>query len=232
MISWLGSLIRVRGHTISTAGLGSGAIIVDAGAHRGQFSRALADRFGCRCILVEANPGLAAILSQEFDDVVPAALGPSDGTIRFFDRPNLESGGIVQRQDHDEWSGTVVDQISLPSLLESFEFEKIDVLKLDIEGAELDVLESIPDSLLRRIDQITVEFHDFIPGYATLDRIEQTRGRLEALGFLSCVVSLRTFGDVLFVDRGRFKLSRAWPAVMTAGARLAVRAWPELDAGS
>ena len=116
--------------------------------------------------------------------------------------------------------------------MESFELEKVDVLKLDIEGAELDVLESIPDSLLRKIDQITVEFHDFIPGYATLNRIEQTRGRLEASGFLCCVVSLRTFGDVLFVDRGRFELGRAWPAVMTAGARLAVRAWPGLEASN
>jgi FkbM family methyltransferase len=36
---------------------------------------------------------------------------------------------------------------------------EIEVLKLDIEGAELEVIHSLDDEFFRRISQITVEFH-------------------------------------------------------------------------
>ena len=38
----------------------------------------------------------------------------------------------------------------------------IEVLKMDIEGAELEVIDSLDDEFLRNISQITIEFHDFL----------------------------------------------------------------------
>ena len=52
-----------------------------------------------------------------------------------------------------------------------YEIEKIDFLKMDIEGFEYDVLGSLSPSILSRIDKISCETHDlernkrlFLPG--------------------------------------------------------------------
>jgi len=43
---------------------------------------------------------------------------------------------------------------------EYFAGEPIDICKIDIEGAEYDVLQSTPDDLLRKIRNLVIEFHD------------------------------------------------------------------------
>jgi Methyltransferase FkbM domain len=79
------------------------------------------------------------------------------------------------------------------------------MLKLDIEGAELDVLHSTEDETFRRIRQITVEFHDFIyPG--TAKRVDSIRQRLHAAGFHDICFSL-DHSDVLFINRN-FRVSK------------------------
>jgi hypothetical protein len=51
-----------------------------------------------------------------------------------------------------------------------------------VEGAELDIFESVLESDLRLIGQITIEFHDFI--YPNLKpRVEAVKRRLCKLGF-------------------------------------------------
>jgi Methyltransferase FkbM domain len=63
---------------------------------------------------------------------------------------------------------------------------EIDLLKLDIERAELDVIDSIDGETLGRIRQITVEFHDFFyPGMAR--RIQAVKQRLRRAGFATFV---------------------------------------------
>lgn len=38
----------------------------------------------------------------------------------------------------------------------------ISLMKLDVEGAEIEILQTVPEQLFRNIEQITVEFHDFL----------------------------------------------------------------------
>ena len=39
---------------------------------------------------------------------------------------------------------------------------KVDLIKLDIEGAEIDALNSLDKNILKKIKQITLEFHGFM----------------------------------------------------------------------
>ena len=87
--------------------------------------------------------------------------------------------------------------------MERLGITKIDILKLDIEGAEFELFVSTPDDILRRIGQITVEFHDFKLCFRGRGLFENAREHLIALGFICCNMAFRTHGDVLFLNRGR-----------------------------
>src|SRR5262245_4651352 len=132
-------LQRIRGHHIWPAPLNSDSVVVDGGAHRGEFSRVLVNQFGCRCYLVEANPVLARALNvNETAVIVPAALAARDGIATFHTCPNPESGSIIAQENRN--GSLTVETISLPTLMSRYQLNRIDLLKLDIEGAEFELI--------------------------------------------------------------------------------------------
>lgn len=56
---------------------------------------------------------------------------------------------------------------------EHFGDQAIDICKMDIEGAEYDALDATPDSVLRRIRNLIIEFHDPARTPAQLSRLRQ-----------------------------------------------------------
>ncbi len=52
--------------------------------------------------------------------------------------------------------------ITLADIFDKCNIDNIDVLKLDVEGAEYDILFSTPVKIFRKIDRIILEFHDNI----------------------------------------------------------------------
>lgn len=204
----LSHLIRSRGHTLWTRPLNAASVVVDAGAHRGEFSRNLHAKFGCRCILIEANPRLAAALSAPpGGQVIPAALSATDGLVSFNVDQNPEAGGIETKPADSGQEMLSIESLSLVTLKARLGLEQIDLLKLDIEGSEFELLQQTPDAVLSEIGQITVEFHDFLPAFGGRGLYEAARARLEKLGFLCCPMAFRTHGDVLFLNRRKIPLS-------------------------
>jgi hypothetical protein len=77
--------------------------------------------------------------------------------------------------------------------------DRVDLLKVDIEGAEIDLFSACDDDELRGVMQITVEFHDFI--YRDLrEPVLQIRNRMADIGFWVVPFSLDN-SDVLFINR-------------------------------
>ena len=60
------------------------------------------------------------------------------------------------------------------------------MLKVDIEGAEWELLESLDESMLNRIDQISVEFHDFIDP-TKKNRTQEVVERLKSFGYKTII---------------------------------------------
>ncbi len=198
-------LASVRGHHIWPAPLTKDSVVVDAGAHRGEFSAEIIRRFGCQCHLVEANPKLVeTLIVAGAESITPAALDAHDGRGMLHVSENPEATGLF-----DAGSVTTnveVETISLATLMQRLGIAKIDILKLDIEGAEFDLIASTPDQILQRINQITVEFHDFKPAFRGRGLFENARARLQSMGFDCCNMAFRTHGDVLFLNRARLQL--------------------------
>jgi FkbM family methyltransferase len=228
LLSFLNELRRVRGHTIWTRSLDGDSIVVDAGAHRGEFSRQLIEMYKCRCYLVEANPELARRLDvRGAQQTLAVALAAADGHSEFIFRNNAEAGSIARRAGEPAGGGrtrsVAVEAVSLATLMRRTGLGRIDLLKLDIEGAEFDLIAGASDDLLASIGQITVEFHDFLEEFKARGLFERARDRLQALGFVCCRVSFRTHGDVLFLNAARLGIDAASAFGLSKLGRLAAR---------
>jgi FkbM family methyltransferase len=141
--------------------------VVDLGANAGQASVYLRDRFPDADILaVEADPAVAVLAARNTAEdprtaVISAAVTGHDGTVTLTRLPGHTWGSNV----FDEWSQPdsprlEVRSISLESLLSEHGFEHVDVLKVDVEGAEVMALTA--DRTLERVDTVIGELHPSI----------------------------------------------------------------------
>ncbi|HYE61173.1 MAG TPA: FkbM family methyltransferase [Phycisphaerales bacterium] len=183
-------MITLRGHTFLPAPIGPGSLVVDLGANTGDFSRQVRARYGCRVCAVEANPDLVPkVRAIEGVEVIHAAAVGRRGPIEFRLSDDILASSVCDlRPGVANGRVVTVEGLTLPDILARFGLalsptgQRLDLLKVDIEGAEVGLIMNAPDELLRSIDQITLEFHDFC-GLNTADEIVQVCRRLKSLGF-------------------------------------------------
>ncbi len=89
--------------------------------------------------------------------------------------------------------------ITYREFLRKTRIRTVDLLKIDIEGAEIDLFNSISDTELLNHKQITVEFHDFM--FSGLkDKFSQLETRISNAGFYRVQFTLGSM-DVLFIRK-------------------------------
>jgi hypothetical protein len=101
----------------------------------------------------------------------------------------------------------IVPKIAFADFIRTQNIERVDLLKLDIEGSEIPLLRITPDDILLRISQITVEFHDFI-NPDDLPLIHQIDQRLRGLGFRRVKFSRGVWANCLFINTRIHPFSR------------------------
>ncbi len=212
--SRLSGLMTVRDHTFLYRPLNSGSVVVDLGAHRGEFSSRIGSLFGCRCIGVEANPELAqGLMSHPSGRFFHFAITSARETVHFHlaDNPLASTTDDLEKSPFHQVSTVAVPGITLEEFLKEQEIDHIDLLKVDIEGAELDLFKTTSDETLKQISQIALEFHDFCHFIREQDTLEITR-RLVGIGFYP----IRFMGNEnsLFVNQGKLTLSWAHKLVI------------------
>jgi FkbM family methyltransferase len=160
-------------------------VVVDAGAHVGLFSLLAAARAD-NVVALEPEPGNFGLLSENLArngasnvEARQCALANVSGAVDFVAGDRTSSGSIVLRAG----ASHVVEAVTLDAIVE--ETGPVDLLKLDIEGAEFDVLDGASEQTLRRVAAIAAELH--LDGTAA--RLGPTLGHLRRAGFL---VSLRS----------------------------------------
>jgi FkbM family methyltransferase len=197
---------RFKEHSFFGSLLPQPAIVADFGAHRGEFFAALKSGYSIsRALLVEANPALAETLKETFgeeSDVLHGAVVGTDnkGAVTFTRSTNPESSSIFR-----EWSAAygIADEVEVPPV----EFAsvirelggRVDLVKFDIEGAEVDVLKEARASDLASCGQLTVEFHDRRPPLTRSD-VDDVCRRMRAEGYLIVNPNWPNVDDVLFVN--------------------------------
>lgn len=148
--------------------------IVDAGANVGLASVYFASAFPeARIIAIEPEMQNFELLKRNvanFSNVTPVrgALWNEDTEINVID-PGLGESGYVTvatasdaAQDYE--SRGRVRAFTMDSLLEEYNLSHIDILKVDIEGAELEVFQHA-QSWINKVDTVVIELHERIkPG--------------------------------------------------------------------
>lgn len=177
------------GHALYTPALNQHSVVVDIGANNGRFSDELRSAYQCSSIMVEPNPDLARLLTVRGARVFEVAIGGADGAATFNVSSNSEASSMLRLPDTSVYGATLdktiaVQAMSLATFLEQLGYDRIDVLKMDIEGAETAALDSVSDESLRRVAQISVEFHDDPSFQFDLHRhVTSTIRRLKQAGF-------------------------------------------------
>jgi FkbM family methyltransferase len=167
-----------------------GDIIVDAGAGHGTevltFSR-LVGQSG-KVIAVEAHPEAVNELRKLCDreelgnvELVHAALAATSGVTRISDleEPVFNSTVTVMN------NGISVPATTLDEVLRGLGIADIDLLKMNIEGAEVEALEGFTQGI-RRTRHVCIACHDFLAdrdGAEQMRTRESVRGLLERAGF-------------------------------------------------
>lgn len=145
--------------------------IVDAGANIGLISAFLASRFPkARILALEIEPGNFALLRrnvQPYANVTPIHAGLWSHATSL----------VVANPDAGEWAFRAtelttghppprsVPAFSVADLMRQFDARQVDVLKVDIEGGELEVFGPAAEEWVDRVALIAVELHDrLVPG--------------------------------------------------------------------
>lgn len=172
-----------------------GDTIVDAGAHVGFYTLKAAKEVGNKgqVVAVEPEDNNFRLLSQniqinKYKNIIPVKLALSDfeGKARFFLKARSCSHSLVGKT----WATPIVDVTettvtTLDKLLDKLLVKKVDILKINVEGAEAEVLRGSRTSLAeRRISNVIVTPHP--PYNQEADRISRY---LETYGYKTKVVA-------------------------------------------
>ncbi len=164
--------------------------VLDLGGNVGMFSARVAPDVG-RVIVYEPMPENFERLTantEGYPNVVrnQAAVSGSDGTLDIFLPASDKLTGVYSA--HPEGNELVtnesvtVDAVALDTVFEQHSIETCDLMKIDVEGAEFEILGEASPATLDRILRIHGEYHDVSPA-TPRNRIEGFVAWLESLGF-------------------------------------------------
>jgi FkbM family methyltransferase len=193
-------------HTLHPRFVDADSVVVDLGANEGNFSLAIAREFGSACHAVEPDPAIFARIPPE-DRIKKycLAIGGTEGRVRFSVAESSLASRVVEGADE---SGQTIDveQMTVAGFVRRFHVTGIDVLKMDIEGAEVAAIDACEDDLLRAIRQITIEIHDFC-GLVSPAEVERVLARLKRLGFTCVRMSRVGHQDTWCINRRLCRIS-------------------------
>jgi len=180
--------------------------VIDLGANEGLFSKAISEAHHCRIIMVEPNKRLLSEVQIPKSTVLNAVVSTENKCFDFFISENPEASSLDRNyaEKFGLLSVSKLPGVTLEKILKKFDFTVVDLLKVDIEGAEIDLLLNSDDAVLKIFKQITVEFHDFIEP-SQIDSIKSIKKRLSQLGFYVIKTSTIYHGSVLFIRKDVFE---------------------------
>jgi FkbM family methyltransferase len=104
------------------------------------------------------------------------AVSNDQNKIKIFLNEDDAGHSLIQSQTKFE----TIDSISLKNIIDIHYITKCDFLKMDCEGAEFKILESLPDEYFAKIKKIVMEYHIFNNNF---DLYEKMKRRLQDLNF-------------------------------------------------
>jgi FkbM family methyltransferase len=195
-------------------------LIFDIGFNVGEFTQTCFNKYNsCSVIAVEANPNLVSTVSQHFftnynfsllNNLVsdkegesldfyinPSASGISTASTHFMKNSRFTKGSKYIGENSTQWAAPIkVQSITIDSMIERYGIP--DLIKIDVEGYELNVLKG----LTQKANDICFEWHE-----EEKENLYQILEHLQSIGYTQFgVIGYFEEGDVFpkatFSDKG------------------------------
>jgi FkbM family methyltransferase len=207
---------RFYGHSILVDPLNPGSTVLDLGANHGHFALAMVDRFQCQTVCVEPDPSIYPELAANPKiSAINAAVNTHGGPAKFYVAQNQECSSLIRPSVSETVAEIECQTVTMDALLATIGAKQVDVLKVDIEGLELELLTSLDRAILDRINQLTVEFHESL-GVGSPQQVVAVIEHLKSFGFRAIRGSFFDYSDVLFLHLERLHLPWNWRWSATA----------------
>lgn len=158
--------------------LGDTSVVFDVGGYIGDFAEQINRKFGCRVFVFEPVPQFYYLCLDRFQnnpDIVCLNYGlASADSLLPIHLEKDQSSFITASKGGDIIEAEVR---SIERALVDLNVERIDLIKINIEGGEYDLLPAILNSsLISRIRYLQIQFHNFVADAE--NRRQQIRGAL------------------------------------------------------
>jgi len=123
---------------------------------------------------------------------IPVAISHKNGLISFNESVRNVSGSILDEHkniNQQESRNYEVESINLSSLPDRLNLERIEYIKLDLEGAEYQLINELKETDLDHYEQLFIEFHHHaVPNYSIHDTQNCVK-KMKLLGFKSFTIN-------------------------------------------
>lgn len=163
-----------------------GDVIIDVGACEGLFALRCAVEFHAgRVLAVEPSATMRRLIARSFSDsrkegvlsLVPCVAGAVDGRIAFLEDPsNPALSRVLSEEEGGAGNGVSMAMQRLDTMVASAGVDRVDLVKVDAEGADLEILRGAEGLLRRYRPQLAVAT------YHTADHAREMHRFLSGLG--------------------------------------------------
>ena len=189
--------------------LAPGMVFLDIGAHVGLYTLPAADRVGPegQVVAFEPHPSNRNLLLENLErnkignvTVVPAAVSDTTGQLELQVSPFNTGDHRLYRRDGGRTKTVTVEVVSIDDWLETSGIEKVDMIKMDVQGAEANVIKGMHRTLESNPSvQMIIEYTPWMLRESGVD----------PLSFLTDMASIGF--DLSIIDESRGSVQSASP---------------------
>ncbi|OGT01765.1 MAG: hypothetical protein A2Z65_00950 [Gallionellales bacterium RIFCSPLOWO2_02_58_13] len=207
---YYGFIQEIWDYSLFMATLKPGDIAVDIGANFGMYTLGAAKRLvsGGRVFAFEPDARSLSLLQEnirlnKFENLVTSldvCVGSYDGEIDFYAAADPSFSGIYDTNRSETTGRLTLPIRRLDSVMQEHGITRINKIKIDVEGAEHEVLKGAAEILKNSDALIMLEIS---PKNLDKDRVEQLAVMLEILetqGYISFLINCETSPSVLVID--------------------------------
>ena len=157
--------------------LSENSIVFDLGGYKGNFAQEIYDKYLCEIHVFEPVESFHKIIDNKFKNVpkvtaYPFGLANEDKELSISDDEDASSVFIETE------SSKKIQLKSIVQFIKSHNITSVDLIKINIEGGEYEVLESLLDEgIISVFKNLQIQFHDFIVDNAE-ERMENIQKQL------------------------------------------------------
>lgn len=160
-----------------------GDVIVDAGANLGYFTQLFAKKAKTVVAIepVEETMNCLVNNTKNYKNILYAqkALGKDDSFKKFFIHKIYSGWNSFYPSDFGYTKHIMIKTIRLDDLLKQLKIEKVDIIKIDVEGAEMEVFEGASKTLSNPDIKLIVEFNSvYKHAYKIINKLREFKFHL------------------------------------------------------